>query len=156
MDFDEKMDWVKKEIRKSKSKMGGFRSLLVWIKFGGCLIMLSVIFMICLQPEEMIGDLQYLGWKYHLVGHDKLDLDRFTRDYKLRMKLIGKSKAELKKWFPYLIKPEDYPDMDSYNCYLNKKHFYDFEWDEVLWLGKSQWVVFFDDDVVVGFWIMKG
>lgn len=95
-------------------------------------------------------NLKYNLWKIGLVKYETgKPLKYINVDVDFREYLKGKSKEEIKKWFPELVEPMRGNGNQLY--FTNEVMRMDF-----LWIGKSNWGIEFKDDKVAEFHLIKG
>ena len=93
---------------------------------------------------------KYILWKHHLWPYNRdLALAYFNVDVDFRLSLIGKTRAELQKWYPAL-RPVD--PGDPYLPYCG-----DLVWTPgFVWIDDTRWGVIFENDRVKDIRMFKG
>ena len=96
-------------------------------------------------------NLRYLMWKHHLCSYQPdLSLRYLNVDVHFFTSLIGKSRSELKFWYPNITKvsPSD-PARQHYKELVEQPGF--------MWLDHgSNWAIVFEDEKVKDIFVVKG
>lgn len=96
-------------------------------------------------------NIRYLMWKWGWTNYSPETSMRYmTCDGDFQKSLEGKTKTEIRKWFPDLrveTKPDQYLDT-SQPFFIGVPDF--------LWIGDTQWAIGFENNRVEGFYLIKG
>jgi hypothetical protein len=118
---------------------------LATIAFAGCLYVLGTI-------DAYQANLRYILWKHHAWPLQRFMLPYLSVDGDFVMSLRGKTKEEVRRYFPVLI-PADHAITDYQKSYSGEMiaHHRDF-----LWIGDSGCAVEFKDGKVTYVGPIKG
>ena len=97
-------------------------------------------------------NLRYILWKHHAWPQQRFMLPFLSVDGEFTMSLRGKTRAEIQRYFPVLIRPE--LAITEYQRFYSQdmiEHHRDY-----LWIGDSDYAVQFEDGKVVYVGPIKG
>jgi hypothetical protein len=119
-----------------------------------------IISTICIPLLMLIGlgftdghntNLKYLMWKWGWTDYSpEICMRYMSCDGHFQTSLEGKTKTEIRKWFPDL-RLETNPDQ-----YLDARKPFFIDVPDFLWIGDTQWAIGFENNRVKGFYLIKG
>lgn len=115
-----------------------------------CVAGLGTVLVILEAADSHRTNPRYLMWKHHLYWYEpQLALRFLNVDADFRMSLIGKSKAEVERWFPHLrpVDPND-PAAWDYKEIVLQPGF--------LWIDQGNWGIIFENGKVKDIILVKG
>jgi hypothetical protein len=109
------------------------------------------VFLFALPQNSHHTNFRYVLWKHHLYTYpeNKPPGSFFGVDLQFRNSLIGKTKDEIRSWFPDLIPPKD---GDPYQI----AYYSDVSRTDFLWIANSNWGFEFEDGRVKRIRLIKG
>lgn len=95
-------------------------------------------------------DAKYIMWKLGWAQVEpETTLQYLNVDVRFRQYLRGKTKSEVKKWFPDLRPPSEANEYQQYYAQFLKEM-------DFLWIGESAWGIEFQEGKVKRFHLWKG
>ena len=117
--------------------------------FAGAFMVATAL--IVLGFDDSHHNLKYVMWKHHLWSYNHLSLKYLNVDPAFRMSLIGKTRAEVERWFPRpILQPSD--KADGYLRYCDPV-VYD---PEFCWIDGTRWGITFKRGKVTDIRYFKG